>query len=165
MVYTTSMSLGLAALRIAQNEIGNGEEGRNNRGFHINRYRRGRTPIAGGAWCATFIHYCLEEAWCGLRKRMKHFPFTYTAGANKLSMQLQKHGKLVEFDSMQPGDILLFDRRGGKHINIVAEVGRSEITGDVNSYTTIDGNKGAFPSVVKEIEQGRYPRPEKVIRV
>ena len=157
-------NLALAALRVAQNEIGNGEEGRNNRGFHINRYRRGRTPIASGSWCATFIHYCLEEGWTGLRKRMKHFPFTYTAGANKLAMQLQRHGFLVDFERMQPGDILLFDRRGGKHLNIVEEI-HHDLAGKIEYYVTIDGNKGPFPAVVHRITHDRYPRPEKVIRV
>ena len=159
-----SVSLGQAALLVARNELGNGEGERNNRGFHLNRYRRGRTPFGSGAWCATFIHYCLEEGWCGLRRRMKHFPFTYTAGANKLAMQLQKQGRLIDFERMQPGDILLFDRRGGKHINIVDEVFHDD-AGHLEYYVTIDGNKGPFPALVKLIHHDRYPRPEKVIRV
>tara|TARA_R110002020_G_scaffold207256_3_gene412658 strand:- start:2618 stop:3097 length:480 start_codon:yes stop_codon:yes gene_type:complete len=158
------MTLGQAALHIAENEIGNGEEGRNNRGFDINRYRRGRTPISSGSWCATFIYYCLEEGWCGLRKRMKHFPFNYTASAAKLAMQLQRHGALVEFNDMRPGDILLFDRRGGKHINIVKQTVHDQ-ENVLSMYVTIDGNKGAFPAKVAEFNHCLYPRPLKVIRL
>lgn len=158
------MSLSQAALRIAQGEIGNGEEGRNNRGFHINRYRQGRTPVGSGAWCATFIHFCLYEGWCGLRKRPKHFPFSYTASANKLAHQLARYGTEVNFQQMQPGDILLWDRRGGKHIDICSSTTHSA-ENELTHFTTIDGNKGPFPAVVAEFNHIPYPRPLKVIRV
>ncbi len=157
------MNLGQAAKLIALGEIGNGEGTRNNHGFHINKYRRGRKPFGSGAWCATFVCYCLEEAWCALGKKMKHFPIVRTNSANKLATRLERYGKLVTFNKMQPGDILLFDRHGGKHINIVNEV----ITDGENvlSYTTLDGNKGPFPAVVDVFSHGLYPKPLKVIRL
>lgn len=158
------MNLGQAALLVAGAEVGHGESTKNNHGFHINRYRRGTVPIASGAWCATFICYCLEEGWMGMRKRLKQFPIRRTNSANKLATRLELYGALVKFDAMQPGDILLFDRSGGKHINIVLETQHC-CNGKLTSYTTIDGNKGAFPSLVKEIEHGLYPKPLKVVRL
>jgi hypothetical protein len=159
-------TLGQAALLVAQNEVGNGEEGRNNRGFHINRYRGGRTPMGGGAWCASFVHYCLLQGWAGLRKPMRQFKLDYTPSASKLVARVErmKGAKQVQFDNIEPGDIMLFDRRGGMHVCIVARVMRTE-SGEVDSYFTIDGNKGAFPALVKHIRREPYPRPEKIVRV
>ena len=160
------MTLGEAALRIAEGEVGNGEERRNNHGFHINKYRRGVKPIASGAWCAMFIWWCIEEAWCGLGNKQSRFPWSRTPSANKtVARLLQKQGRAVEFEHMQPGDIVLFDRRGGKHVSIVKRVFRNEESGLIDSYFTIDGNKGYTPALVKHIRRERYPRPEKIVRL
>lgn len=160
------MGLGEAVLIIAENELGFGEESRNNRGFHLNKYRRGRKILGSGAWCADFVCWCIEEAWCGTGKKIKHLPFDRTPSASGLAARLTrgKFGKLISYEGIEPGDILLWKTRIGRHVNICYSVHR-DFDGKVDSIETIDGNKGPFPAVVSIFRHESYPKPLKVIRL
>lgn len=160
------MNLQEAVLIIAANELGHGEEGRNNRGFHLNKFRRGRKILGSGAWCADFVCWCIEEAWCGIGKKIKHLPFDRTPSASGLAARLTKGklGRLVPFEQVQPGDIMLWENRVSKHINICYSVAH-DCEGKLVYLQTIDGNKGPFPATVSIFTHDLFPKPLKVIRL
>ena len=143
-------------VRHALDEIGRGEEGGNNRGPDINKYRQGRTSIDGNPWCARFVWFCLLLAswasgrrWCVVRS---------TGSARVLMNRLLRKGQLVT--SPEPGDIALWVRAGGKHINIVESVNLES-----NTFITVDGNKGRFPSTVGLYEHRLQPLPLTLIKI
>jgi hypothetical protein len=132
---------GLAALRIAEREIDHGEQGRNNYGPDLERYRRGTTG-AGDAWCAAFISYCLEE---GALQLHKPCPIVRSHSAKTLFARCLAVGYAVE--EPKPGDLACYHRGAANaitgHINIVK---RGLIDGE---WISIDGNRGGFPSKVR----------------
>jgi hypothetical protein len=137
---------GIAALDIAESQMGCGETLSNNAGPDIDRYRKNGV---GGAWCAAFVSYCLEE---GAHKIGKPLPVARTHNAKRLFARCVKAGRKVDLPA--PGDIILWHRgalgaRTG-HIAIVRSVHED------GSFTTIEGNRGGFPSKVREYlhEQG-----------
>jgi hypothetical protein len=142
-----------AILRIARGELGNGEEGKNNAGFHVNKYRQGRD--VHGAWCARFLYWCtLQACWATGRRRCIVRP---TGSARVLAKRLLRKGRRVKI--AKPGDILLLDRVGGKHICIVETV-------DAFTMNTIDGNRGKYPAQVARFHY-RHDDPdiEMIIRL
>jgi hypothetical protein len=133
--------LGEAALKVAIAELGRGEVGKNNEGPDIDRYRRGGS---GGPWCAAFVSYCLEEG-------AKAGGFTWTVprshNAKRLFANCLKHGTKVARPMAR--DLVLWHRgaagaRTG-HIGIVSRV-------DGSSFRSVEGNRGGFPSKVREYE-------------
>lgn len=151
------MNLGQAALLIARSEIGHGEHGANNMGFHINKYRVGASPRGGGAWCATFVSWCLEQGWHGMGNTSA-CPVLRSNGAAQLVARCERYGRRVDFKDMQPGDVLLWKRTGGNHVNLCYNLFDKE-------FTTIDGNKGRFPALVKEVTHTGHRSLIKVIRL
>ena len=139
-------TIGMVALNIARKEIGNGEEGDNNRGPNIDRYRN--YTGGKGSWCAAFIYYCLASTRLPV-------PFKRTHGARKLFRLAAKAGTLVGLQDIQEGDLVLWARgdQGSwkAHIGIVSRVARNE-AGKVVRFHYIAGNEGRFPSRVKERE-------------
>lgn len=137
---------GLAALDIAEAEMGRGESTANNEGPDIDRYRKGGVD---GAWCAAFVSYCLEEGAARIAKRL---PVARSHNAKRLFARCVKAGREVGLPA--PGDIVLWHRgaQGARtgHIAIVRQVHED------GSFTTIEGNRGGFPSKVREYlhEQG-----------
>lgn len=159
------MNLGEATLRILEQEIGNGEEGANNAGFHINKYRQGRD--VHGPWCARFIYWgLLQASWATGRRRCI---VRATGSARKLAARIASKGRYIgSIEWAQPGDILLWERHGGMHINIFAEWTQPLIDIDSKYYNTLDGNKGHFPAVVRthnhKVSEWS-PAPTSVIRL
>jgi hypothetical protein len=133
--------LGEAALVVARREIGCGEAGRNNGGPDVVRYRRGKDD--GGAWCASFASYCLEE---GSKALGLPCPVKRSAGAKRLVRRALEAGGV----SVMPPEVgcLALWHRGAAgastgHVGIVSRV-------DGNAFWTICGNKGGYPSKVRE---------------
>ena len=111
---------------VAQSQIGLGEIGGNNKGVYVRQYLNGRENLP---WCAGFISYCFKKAGLNL-------PYTLRA------RDFIKLGKVVR--NPQTGDLIIFSRQGGGHIGIIEKV-----QGD--TITTIEGNKGKYPSKVKRV--------------
>lgn len=155
MMYARSSRFGEVVLRLARNEKGNGEDGGNNIGKHLTRYRGGRS--ASGSWCASFISYCIEmaEHETGRRTRIKRSP-----GARRLFRRCVSMGHRVSDGQQMPGDIVLWAR--GKegswqaHIGIVSRVTR--VKGFVTGWDYIAGNEGHYPAVVRERGGEKKPR-------
>ena len=134
-------------LECARQCLGMGEKGGNNRGPDIDRFRRGRKlkPGQGGAWCASFCSFILEESWAHFygfpcwswldKKRQARMPVKRTANAKKLANRIAKAGCFVFEPS--PGDFVLWKRKGGHHIGIVSKVRPGE-------FYSIEGNKGRY---------------------
>jgi hypothetical protein len=135
-------SLGGTALEIAKSEIGHGEEGGNNRGPDVERYRAGKG--GSGSWCAAFISWCLEQACKQLAREM---PIARSHGAKQLWRRAAKAGAAVK--TPRPGDLVCWHRGpvGGwqGHIGIVSRV-------DGGTFWAVEGNRGHFPAEVEEFE-------------
>ena len=128
-----------AVLKVATQNIGRGESLGNNSGPDLDAYRKGG---AGGAWCAAFVSHCLEHGAKGVEMPC---PVTRSHRAKKLFKNALAVGTRVE--RPRPGDVVLW-HRGAKgaatgHIGIVSRV-------EGNAFWSIQGNKGAFPSKVRE---------------
>jgi hypothetical protein len=134
--------LALGMVQAAREELGRGESGANNAGPDVVRFRGGIDD--GGAWCADFVSHCLERSAArlgvdvtGLRSR----------GAKRLYRRL---GKLGSFETVPTvGDVACWHRgaqgAGTGHVGIVIAV-------DGVSFVTIEGNRGGFPSLVREYQ-------------
>ena len=160
-----SSRLGLAALQVAKDNIGQGEEGGNNSGPFVEMVL-GKVydgdPDDDGSWCAGFVSWCFEEAARGLGVSL---PFNRSLGAKKLFRNIRLAGTLV--DTPAPGDVVCWDRgQPGSwqgHIGFV-----SRVSGGI--LYTVEGNVGTFPSKVREFQhdlsrQGRlegFARPPAV---
>lgn len=118
-------------IKIAQSEIGKGEIGCNNCGSVVKKYTHGLES----SWCAGFVSYVLHKAG--------HDDLGYILSAR----QYWNKGKRV--NNPRAGDVICFWRgsRNGwmGHVGIVESV-----NGDV--ITTIEGNTGEYPSVVKRVK-------------
>lgn len=119
---------------IAQKEIGCGETKGNNNGPDIKRYMQGREGLP---WCAGFVSYCLKK---------DGQPYPYMLRAR----DFLKIGKRT--DKPEPGDLMVLSRgRDAGHIGIVEKVEGDRIT-------TIEGNIGKYPSLVKRVTYRGSPR-------
>lgn len=47
-------------IEVAKSQIGNCEEGGNNRGYHVEKYLRAVNLGGGYAWCAAFVAWCFD---------------------------------------------------------------------------------------------------------
>ena len=134
--------LGLRALAVAEKEIGNGEQGGNNQGSHIRRWRAAdgtEGPIGGrGAWCAVFVSYCFRLAarWDP--------PFQTSRGAKRLVKNMAKAGKVLHVP--EPGAVICWHRGVGwqGHVGICQQYDPASQT-----LVTVEGNRGETPSVVE----------------
>ncbi len=130
---------------VAITQIGLGEEVSNNSGPYITLIRRGLRVFGGGAWCAAFVSYALEQAFAlhgrklpkGVRSR----------SARKLFRNLIRKMKATKHRTPRVGDIELMKRRGGKHIGVVVWVSRCG-----EYWTNVEGNVGRFPAKVKRVQ-------------
>jgi hypothetical protein len=129
-----------AVLAVAITQIGRGEHGANNTGPDLDRYRNGGP---GGAWCAAFVSWCLEQAVRSAGAVMS--PVKRSHGAKRLFANVVVAGARVEEPA--PGDIVCW-HRGAKnaatgHVGIVSRV-------EGNAFYSIEGNRGGYPSRVRE---------------
>ena len=135
--------LGTTALEVAIENIGKGEEGGNNSGEFVEMLHQrdyDGDPDDDGAWCASFVSWCFEQASKELNVDM---PFQRSSGAKSLYRKIGASGEFV--DSPEPGDVVCWDR-GVKgswqgHIGIVEKC-------ENGILHTIEGNVGRYPSVV-----------------
>jgi uncharacterized protein (TIGR02594 family) len=137
-------TLGAAAVNVARSEVGKGEAGSNNHGPDVVRYRRGVDD--GGAWCAAFVSYCLEEA--ALKLGIK-CPVKRSHGAKRLVGNVIKAGG-VHLPTPEIGCLVLWHRgKAGAATGHVGIVSRVEPDG---SFWSTEGNKGGFASKVREYQ-------------
>lgn len=140
-VQSEPSSYALRVLRIAKGELGQGEESANNESPRIALYRKGGP---GGAWCAAFCAWCLEQAAIEMAVVC---PVKRSHGAKKLfANAVSENGFAVK--RPMPGDLALW-HRGAKgaatgHIGIVSTVAQDGM------WFCIEGNRGAYPSRVRE---------------
>jgi hypothetical protein len=136
--------LALKALDVACEELGRGEEGRNNDGPDVLLYTGGKR----GNWCAAFLCWCFEEAaermgWHGLVPKRSH-------GAKRFTKNVALHGYFVNLttDHPRPGDIISWNRGTGitwrGHVGIVYAY-----LANTDTLLTIEANSGKFPAKVK----------------
>ncbi len=139
-----AVMIGELALELALVEIGNGEEGGNNQGADVFRYRGGHR--GSGAWCAWFVAYCFKMACFANQVRM---PFAVTGGAKRLYKRVGAAGRFA--DEPRPGDVACWDRgvRGSwqGHVGIVSRVADDGVT-----FWAVEGNRGRYPSLVDEFK-------------
>jgi hypothetical protein len=139
-----SSELGLLALSIAVDNIGNGEEGGNNSGPFVEKLHLkvwDGNDDDDGAWCGAFVSWCFEEA---CRRLDIDMPFKRSGGAKRLWRNIKEAGS--EPLEPAPGDVVCWDR--GKRGSWAGH------TGFVESYSggvlnTVEGNVGAYPSRVR----------------
>ena len=122
-IFWPGNSQGSEVVSIAQSQIGLGEKGGNNRGPVVRKYTKGQNL----PWCAGFVSWTLSKAG-------KNTPYLLRA-KNYL-----KIGKRVS--RPKPGDLIVFNRKGGGHVGIIESVKGKKIT-------TIEGNVGDYPAKVK----------------
>tara|TARA_R100001460_G_scaffold104418_1_gene150115 strand:- start:153 stop:800 length:648 start_codon:yes stop_codon:yes gene_type:complete len=141
--------LAARTLEIARSLIGKGEEGGNNSGEFVEMLlgkEYDGDDDDDGAWCAAFVSHCISQASDG------NPPFSMSFGAKAVFKNASNYGT----KSMDPkvGDIICWDRGnlnadGSKswqgHVGFV-----ESIDGDI--ITTIEGNKGRYPSKVKRFK-------------
>jgi hypothetical protein len=139
--------LGVATLSVAIKEIGNGEEGGNNSGQHVARYKGivdDGDPDDDGAWCASFISYCSGMAADDLGTDL---PFKKSGGAKRLYKNIGNAGSFIT--NPRPGDVVCWDRGDPGswqgHIGIVERV-------ENGILYTVEGNVGRFPSTVQRFK-------------
>jgi hypothetical protein len=153
--------LALEAVAVAWEEIGNGEEGRNNDGPHCMKYSKGKV----GSWCATFVSWCFEEAASRLKcpccgQRQDRYP-ERTRGSKRMVRNTKKLGHYVDVvnDYPAPGDVVCWHRRAPGEpfkINWRGHVGFVYgYENETDTLITIEGNSGRFPAKVKI---KRYPQ-------
>lgn len=132
------------ALKIAIEELGLGEEGGNNSGPHVAKYKLiedDGDPDDDGAWCAAFVSWCCEEA---CRRLDRGLPFKRSQGAKQLFKRIGMCGSFVT--EPQPGDVVCWDR--GKKGSWQGHIGFVEkVEGGI--LHTVEGNVGAYPSKVR----------------
>jgi len=137
-------AFGIAALGIAIENLGRGEEGGNNSGEFVEMLH-GLTYDGDddddGAWCASFVSWCFEQA---SRKLDIKMPFPKSKGAKSLYRKIGKAGEFIE--NPEPGDVVCWDRgvRGSwqGHIGIVEKY-------ENGILHTVEGNVGRYPSMVQ----------------
>lgn len=140
-------SLGTTALGLARGELGRGEDGGNNVGGDLDRYRRiSGTGKPGGPWCASFVSACIVAAAERLGRRGR--PPTSASAKRLFKKALASGGVRVE--EPRAGDLVLWHRgarnsRKG-HIGIVSRIRED------GSFHSIEGNRGTYPSRVDEFK-------------
>lgn len=134
---------GWNAIQIARSELGNGEQGGDNRGPDVMRYHAVTGAGAGDSWCASFVSFCFHQGNPG------NMPYEATAGARETLNRFKARGWTYNASvgsPPEPGDILVFWR--GQVTGWMGHIGI--VDGYENGIvTTIEGNKGSFPSVVR----------------
>lgn len=131
-------------VKIAQQEIGHGEQGGDNQGRYVRLYLNGKERLP---WCAGFVSYVLSKANID--------EFGYELSARAFYNKARKLGLITQ--TPQPGDLIVFWRESKDsfkgHIGIVETINNQRIT-------TIEGNVGKYPAKVKRFEYtlGKIPK-------
>lgn len=123
----------------ALGQYGYGETTGNNQGEDIDKYRFGQTY---GAWCAWFLSWCLQEACDKLGLPM---PFRRQARAKGLYAAVKKFGQALEEPRVGALGCLHVGAQDSPRGHVFLVLAVNPETG---KYWFIDGNRGAFPSLV-----------------
>lgn len=119
-------------VKIAQGELGKGEQGGDNRGVSVRKYTRGKEV----AWCAGFVSWVLQKSGRGK---------TYILSAREY-WNIHKNNRV---QTPRPGDVIVLYRGSRRdftgHVGIVERVEGKKIF-------TIEGNVGSFPAKVKRVQ-------------
>jgi len=122
-------------VKYAQDEIGNGEENKNNCGRYIKLYLKGRENLP---WCAGFVSYILNKA--GINE------LGYNSRARDFYYKAKKLNWIIE--NPEAGDLIVFWRKNKDgnlgHIGIIEKI-------ENNKIISIEGNVGKYPARVKRI--------------
>lgn len=131
---------GRAALRtaIAEAKAGAREIGANNSGRFVDKYLNGIVP-APANWCAGFVSWCFSQHPDGI-------PYEYSVGARDIRGQFKRKGWLVEGETPEPGDIVVWWR--GKPEGWMGHIGFVHHCSNGIVYS-LEGNKGNFPAPVR----------------
>jgi hypothetical protein len=143
-IESASPELGLTALEIMRGEVGRGEEGGNNRGPDIERYRGDKIHAA---WCAAVVGHCYERAAARLGIAL---PFRRSHNAKRQFRRACAcdSGVFVEVPAL--GDIACWWR--GERTGILGHTG---IVSGIDPeggprFHTLEGNKGPADAKVAE---------------
>lgn len=148
--------LSLKVLQVAIQEMaaGAGEVGANNAGPWVEKYLNGIVEPPAN-WCAGFICFCIYEGFIDKYSHIENHGVSekiwipkYTLSARNLFSQFIASNAIREGDETpEPGDLIFFwrDNPGSwmGHVGIVEKINGFELT-------TIEGNKGNFPAMVRE---------------
>lgn len=131
------------AVVVATEEIGNGEEGGNNKGPHVRKYSRGRE----GNWCATFCSWCFEQSAERVELVIGKSPKypTYSRGAKRFVRNTAKLGRYLDTSKEDPGpgDVIGWHR--GRIITWRGHVGLVlGYIAETDTLITIEGNSGSY---------------------
>jgi len=139
-----------AALVIAIDAIGKGEDGGNNSGPFVEMLH-GKVwdgdDDDDGSWCASFVSWCSEQASDVLGGKM---PFKRSGGAKALYKRIGKAGRFLDDGELpQPGDVVCWDR--GKPGSWQGHIGWVEGCTE-GILRTIEGNVGRYPARVRRLQ-------------
>lgn len=81
-------------------------------------------------WCSAFVLTCFDEAGAPLPGN-----FYANRAVKTLETELRGAGAEIAREALRRGDIVTFERRGGAHVGIVAEV-----IPDVRAFFSVEGN-------------------------
>lgn len=129
-------TLGLRALTIAVGELGQHEEGGNNRGPRVEAYLQAAGGEAGMAWCASFLYYCFRAAAqaAGLIN-----PCPRTLGALRMWTLCDPVCHVV---TPTAGRIAVLDHgKGLGHVSIIESVNPDGSIVDVSGNTNSQGSR------------------------
>jgi hypothetical protein len=139
--------LALEAVAVAYEQLGQGEEGKNNSGPVVKKYTRGKEA----SWCAAFLSWCFEIACaCLERQGLIIAAPERSHGAKGFSRNVAKLGVSVDLtkDYPQPGDVIAWHR--GQEITWRGHTGIVfGYENETDTLYTIEGNTGDYPSKVK----------------
>lgn len=133
-------------LLVALGETGNGEEGRNNGGPHVAKYKGdlGNDEVDLGSWCSSFAGWVIDAAYALLGSPS---PVKRTGWARSLASRCARAGtRITDPRDVLPGDIVLIERGdagGTSHIFIARTPGPNLVGWE--------GNVGRYPAKVRGI--------------
>jgi hypothetical protein len=151
----TPVKLGPAIVTAAVSQVGLGELEANNAGVHVQKYAEAVGHRAPMLWCGAFSYWCYLEG-CKALDVTPIVPFrkrgirTRWAGrAKDLAWLIENHGgSRVPIEAAEPGDFVLW-HRGVKNARTGHIAPLFTINPSHGRFSTLDGNKGVFPSKVQ----------------
>lgn len=142
-------------VRVAQGNLGYGEEGGNNRGPFL----KAIGAPQGAEWCAYFIRYCIRRG--AQYAELADWDFRGSGNAKRLGLAVlaTPNGRaFVDPDRVVPGDLVVLHRGASEYTGHVRVV--EEVLGD-GRLRQIEGNAGPVPAKVRRIVT--TPRAERLV--
>ena len=130
-----SSSLGAAALKTAETQLGVKEEGTNT-GAKVDEYLKAAGVGPGNPWCASFVTWALGQnghkmeggGWAAVQTWVRNAE----AGKNDL--------QIVSADQARPGDIVTYDWGGQEDFGADGHIGFLKSTVQDGKFTALEGN-------------------------